>query len=213
MAPLLRLAMELLPAPWIEMLVMIQVYVFAAVYATKELMFEVINRGIQKRLENDIMKSNAMRSAGAKCVLITGGDGTIGSEVIKRFLHYGYTVHATVGDVRKAVEVFASFGGPKLPLTLYDVDFLTPYEVAMFARGFVNRCSELNIVVMCAGTMLAAPEMEDGISTNTSRSLDLKKGHTDPRMVFGVEVVEAGASGGGEEAPGERCSLTISEQH
>ncbi|KAJ1370434.1 hypothetical protein KIN20_032156 [Parelaphostrongylus tenuis] len=30
----------------------------------------------------------------------------------------------------------------------------------MFARGFVTRCSELNIVVMCAGTMLAAPEIK-----------------------------------------------------
>ncbi|KAJ1370435.1 hypothetical protein KIN20_032157 [Parelaphostrongylus tenuis] len=121
--------MELLPAPWIEILVMIRVYLLAAVYVVKELIFEVINPGIGKRLENDIIKSNAMRSAGAKCAFITGGDGTIGNEVIKRFLHYGYTVHATVGDRRKAAEVFESLGGQKSSLRLYDVDFLTPYEV------------------------------------------------------------------------------------
>ncbi|KJH46111.1 oxidoreductase, short chain dehydrogenase/reductase family protein [Dictyocaulus viviparus] len=166
MLPSFRSGMALLSPPWIELLVMIQVYILAGIYAVKEIIFEVINQGIKKRLENEVLKSNAINHAGSKCVFITGGDGTIGREVIKRFLGYGYTVHATIGDRRKAFELVTSLGGSKLPLTLYDVDLLTPYEVTRFARGFVNKCGGLSIVIMCAGIMLSGPEFIDNVESH-----------------------------------------------
>ncbi|VDM77400.1 unnamed protein product [Strongylus vulgaris] len=159
MLPLLLRYMALLPARWIELLVMLQVYVLAAVYIVKELLFEATNQGIKKRLENDIRKSRALHSARNKTVLVTGADGTIGREVVKKLLRYDFTVHALVGDRKKAKEFFASMNGSRLPLTIYEVDFGDPNEVAKFARGFVTRCTELNIVVLCAGTMLAPPKV------------------------------------------------------
>ncbi|KAK6750197.1 hypothetical protein RB195_002286 [Necator americanus] len=146
--------MELLPSAWIEVLVMIQVYILAAVYVLKELLFEATNQGVKKRLENEIRNSHAIRSSCKKNVLITGADGTIGREVVRKLLRYDFTVHALVGDRRKAKELFASLNGSKLPLTLYEVDLADPHEVAKFARGFLGRCTELSVVVLCAGTML-----------------------------------------------------------
>ncbi|PIO62251.1 hypothetical protein TELCIR_16200, partial [Teladorsagia circumcincta] len=46
-----------------------------------------------------------------------------------------------------------------MPLTLYEVDFADPHEIAKFARGFVNRCGEISVMVFCAGTMLDDAEI------------------------------------------------------
>ncbi|KAK6052772.1 oxidoreductase, short chain dehydrogenase/reductase family protein [Cooperia oncophora] len=150
----LHCAMALLPGAWIELVVMVQVYLLAACCALKELLFEAANQGIKRRLENEIRRSRAIRSAGHKRVFITGADGTIGREVVKKFLRNGFSVHALVGDRQKANIMFESLNGSQLPLTLYEVDFADPHEVSKFARGFVNRCGEINIMVFCAGTML-----------------------------------------------------------
>ncbi|KIH56589.1 oxidoreductase, short chain dehydrogenase/reductase family protein, partial [Ancylostoma duodenale] len=124
------------------------------------------NQGIKKRLEDEIRKSLAIRSARTKSVLVTGADGTIGKEVVKKLLRYDFTVHALVGDRRKAKEMFSSLNGSQMPLTLYEVDFEDPHEVAKFARGFVGRCTDLNVVVLCAGTMLAPPKFVDNIESH-----------------------------------------------
>ncbi|KAL6740584.1 hypothetical protein Aduo_013928 [Ancylostoma duodenale] len=162
----LHRGMALLPSAWIEVLVMLQVYVLAAVYVVKELLFEAFNQGIKKRLEDEIRKSLAIRSARTKSVLVTGADGTIGREVVKKLLRYDFTVHALVGDRRKAKEMFSSLNGSHMPLTLYEVDFEDPHEVAKFARGFVGRCTDLSVVVLCAGTMLAPPKFVDNIESH-----------------------------------------------
>nr|CDJ87099.1 Polysaccharide biosynthesis protein CapD domain containing protein [Haemonchus contortus] len=146
--------LALLPGAWIEMVVMIQVYILAAYCALKELLYEAANQGIKKRLENEIRRCRAIRSAHTKRVFITGADGTIGREVVKKFLRYDYTVHALVGDRQKAKVMFESLNGSQLPLTFYEVDFADPHEVTKFARGFLNRCGEIHVMVFCAGTML-----------------------------------------------------------
>ncbi|VDO82719.1 unnamed protein product [Heligmosomoides polygyrus] len=160
---LLRYMMSFLSALWVEWLVMIQVYILAGYCALKELLFEATNQGIKKRLENEVRRSHALRSARNKRVFITGADGTIGREVVKKFLRYDFTVHALVGNRKKANELFASLNGSRMPLTLYEVDLADPNEVAKFARGFVGRCGELSVVVFCAGTMLAKPQVVDNV--------------------------------------------------
>ncbi|EPB71487.1 hypothetical protein ANCCEY_09424 [Ancylostoma ceylanicum] len=129
MISLLLRGMALLPSAWIEVLVMLQVYLLATVYVVKELLFEATNQGVKKRLENDIRKSSAIRSARNKSVLVTGADGTIGREVVKKLLRYDFTVHALVGDRKKAKEMFSSLNGSQMPLTLYEVDFEDPHEL------------------------------------------------------------------------------------
>ncbi|EYB81043.1 hypothetical protein Y032_0394g636 [Ancylostoma ceylanicum] len=166
MISLLLRGMALLPSAWIEVLVMLQVYLLATVYVVKELLFEATNQGVKKRLENDIRKSSAIRSARNKSVLVTGADGTIGREVVKKLLRYDFTVHALVGDRKKAKEMFSSLNGSQMPLTLYEVDFEDPHEMAKFARGFVGRCTNLSVVVLCAGTMLAPPKLVNNIESH-----------------------------------------------
>ncbi|KAK6013091.1 oxidoreductase, short chain dehydrogenase/reductase family protein [Ostertagia ostertagi] len=155
---ILNCGMAFLPGVWIELLVMFRVYMLAAYCALKELLFEAANQGIKKRLENEIRKSRAIRSARNKRVFITGADGTIGREVVRKFLRHGFTVHALVGNRAKANVLFESLNGSRMPLTLYEVDFADPHEVAKFARGFINRCGEISVMVLCAGTLLADVE-------------------------------------------------------
>ncbi|CAJ0601032.1 unnamed protein product [Cylicocyclus nassatus] len=166
MFALLLRYMALLPAAWIELIVMLQVYVLAALFIVKELVFEATKQGTDKVLENDLQKCRALHSASNKTVLVTGADGTIGREVVRRLLRYGCTVHAMVGDRKKAKELFASAIASKSPLTLYEVDFEEPREVSKFTRGFVLRCVELDVVILCAGTMLARPKIVDNIETH-----------------------------------------------
>ncbi|VDK55685.1 unnamed protein product [Cylicostephanus goldi] len=71
-----------------------------------------------------------------------------------------------VGDRKKARELFAPMIASKSPLTLYEVDLEDPREVSKFSRGFVLRCMELDVVILCAGTMLARPKIVDNIETH-----------------------------------------------
>ncbi|WKY05266.1 hypothetical protein Q1695_005911 [Nippostrongylus brasiliensis] len=158
-----QFCMTLLPSKWIELVVAIEVYLLAGYYALKELLFEATNQGINKRLENEIQRSTAMRCGHTKRLFITGADGTIGQEVVKKFLRYGFAVHALVGDRKKAMEVFSPLLTPQSSLTLYEVDLADRHEVVRFARGFVNRCGQLSAVVCCAGVMLAEPEFIDNV--------------------------------------------------
>ncbi|KAK6012681.1 hypothetical protein OSTOST_22145 [Ostertagia ostertagi] len=151
---ILNCGMAFLPGVWIELLVMFRVYMLAAYCALKELLFEAANQGIKKRLENEIRKSRAIRSARNKRVFITGADGTIGREVVKSkipYCHMRFTCYRIVGNRAKANVLFESLNGSRMPLTLYEVDFADPHEVERRASnsifiGDVERHMCVNVV-------------------------------------------------------------------
>uniref|UniRef100_A0A1I7WIL6 PKD_channel domain-containing protein n=1 Tax=Heterorhabditis bacteriophora TaxID=37862 RepID=A0A1I7WIL6_HETBA len=104
----------------------------------------IADQGIKVRLEKDLRESHLLKLRHrVKCAVVTGGDGTIGREVVKRLLHLHFNVHALVGDRNKAKKIFKPWllKEKDNKLQLYNVDLSDPYSVPLHYKHASWSCT------------------------------------------------------------------------
>ncbi|CAD6199464.1 unnamed protein product [Caenorhabditis auriculariae] len=141
----------------IELWVMVKIYLLAAFLAIRELIFDHLCD--KNSFSSEISQSECCKGP-LRCVIVTGANGTIGSEVVKDLLGLGFRVHALVHGVHKNTL-------PVNPLLfLHEADFSDIHEVRRLTATLIKSVTRIDLVVCCAGVMLADRKIIDGIESH-----------------------------------------------
>ena len=140
-------------------------------------------------------------SAAGKTVLVTGGNGYLGSAVVLHFLQHGYKVHATVRSLAKA-EGLKAYCLPKYEsaLSLFVVEDMTKdgaYEQSGALRGVDAICHVASPVPDISGAAPAPGQADwqrDTVRPAIDGTLTLLRAASGSSQVRHVNLISSGAA-------------------
>ncbi|GMS96755.1 hypothetical protein PENTCL1PPCAC_18930 [Pristionchus entomophagus] len=159
---LLRAVGSLVPTQHQWIAVTVQVYIIAAWVCARELLAELLwpkthRECVDALLESHFMKSRLVRiRAGTETALVTGADGTIGSQVVFLLIKLGFNVCALAGSAAKMRTVIENWAPvEKARVKVFQINFAEPLRMRTYLETLRERYEQFDVVVLAAGTMLS----------------------------------------------------------
>ncbi|GMR49085.1 hypothetical protein PMAYCL1PPCAC_19280 [Pristionchus mayeri] len=103
------------------------------------------------------MKNRVVRiRTGTETALVTGADGTIGSQIVFLLIKLGFNVCALSGSAAKMRTVIADWSPEeKARVKVFQINFAEPLRMRTYLEQLRERFEQFDVVVLAAGTMLA----------------------------------------------------------
>ncbi|GMT24607.1 hypothetical protein PFISCL1PPCAC_15904, partial [Pristionchus fissidentatus] len=158
----LRAIASFVPVEYRWIAVTVQVYIIAAWTVARELITELLwpkthRQCVDALLESQFMKSRSVRiRAGTETALVTGADGTIGSQIVFLMIKLGFNVCALSGSASKMRSIIADWSPvEKARIKVFQINFAEPLRMRTYLEQLRERFDQFDVVVLAAGTMLS----------------------------------------------------------